>query len=114
MGSCYRKISLCWQLMLLAAVNVNIIILHQCNKVLQARKVPRVVPDFVAWGVLFVETTPLYWTHVICVPNSLVLLFHLRLLFTQAPKPVPEAVKQGVESVGKDVGALPGQRPTCT
>lgn len=26
----------------------------------------------------------------------------------QAPKPVPEAVKQGVESVGKDVGALPG------
>ncbi|DBA68728.1 TPA: hypothetical protein ACH3X2_013425 [Trebouxia sp. C0005] len=27
----------------------------------------------------------------------------------QAPKPVPEAVKQGVESVGKDVGALPGR-----
>jgi len=28
----------------------------------------------------------------------------------QAPKPVPEAVKQGVESVGKDVGALPGKQ----
>ena len=31
-------------------------------------------------------------------------------VFLQAPKPVPEAVKQGVESVGKDVGALPGER----
>lgn len=27
----------------------------------------------------------------------------------QDAKPVPEAVKQGVESVGKDVGALPGE-----
>ena len=30
----------------------------------------------------------------------------------QAPKPVPEAVKQGVESVSdKDVGAAPGNSP---
>lgn len=32
----------------------------------------------------------------------------------QAPKPVPEAVKQGVESVGKDVGALPTSKPLFT
>lgn len=31
-------------------------------------------------------------------------------VYMQAPKPVPEAVKQGVESVGKDVGALPTSR----
>ena len=27
----------------------------------------------------------------------------------QDPKPVPEAVKQGVESTGRDIGALPGE-----
>lgn len=34
-------------------------------------------------------------------------------LDVQDPKPVPEAVKQGVESVGKDVGALPTSEHIC-